>query len=39
MFDDFGDFKLNVQCVHPEERIHVALWELRRLWEQGDIGE
>jgi len=39
MFDGFGDFKPNVQCVHLEENIFAALWELRRFWEQGDTGE
>jgi hypothetical protein len=29
MFDGFGDLKLSVQCVHPEERVPIALWELR----------
>jgi hypothetical protein len=39
MVDDFWDFKLNVQCVHPKKRALAALWELRGFWEQGDIGE
>ncbi len=39
MFDGFGDLKLSVQCVHLEEKVHAALWELRGFWEQGDIRE
>ncbi len=40
MFDDFGDLEMmSMQCVSPEERISVALWEFRGFWEQGDIGE
>ncbi len=39
MCDDFGDFEMmNAQCVHPTERVSIALWEFRGFWER-DIGE
>jgi hypothetical protein len=38
-FDVFGDFELNVECVFLLKRVHAALWEFRRFWDQGDTGE